>query len=399
MPSYLSPGVYVEEVPSGIRPIQSVGTSMAGIIGRAAKADAPVNEAIRIETWTQFCTEFVGDSKESTTLANAVWGFLVNGGSTCYVVNCGKDGNLAPALAALEPIDEVAIVLAPGFTEPGHYDALLGHCEKLRDRVAVLDGPETTPSIESLTQVGLSDAPKKKEGEAAAPAATGIKKGVRARVSNGGWGAYYYPWLVAKDAITGAEITVPPSGHVAGIYARSDALRGVHKAPANEVVKGATGIVRMITKEEQGTLNPAGVNCIRYFSDQGLLLWGARTVDRADSEYRYVPVRRFVCMVSESIEQALGWVVFEPNSEHLWKMIRRDVGAFLTLLWRQGMLRGDTPEQAFFVKCDAETNPPDVIASGQVVTVIGLSVQKPAEFVIFRMQQNSGLEGTESKQA
>ena len=147
-----------------------------------------------------------------------------------------------------------------------------------------------------------------------------------------------------------------------------------------------------VTREEQGTLNPAGINCIRYFGQTGVRVWGARTLDEAASEYRYVPVRRFVCMVSESLEEALQWVVFETNHEPLWKAIRRDITAFLTLLWRQGMLKGETPEQAFFVKCDAETNPEDVIAAGQVVTTIGLSVVKPAEFVIIRISQQAGAE-------
>jgi phage tail sheath protein FI len=275
----------------------------------------------------------------------------------------------------------------------------------MRDRVAVLDTQPQAPNIEALTQVALVEAGKKKdagkEGDAAAAPAGGggkDKKGLRPRISTGGYGAVYFPWITIKDPIKGEIIECPPSGHIAGIYARTDAIRGVHKAPANEVIRGAVGVSHRVTREEQGTLNPAGVNCIRYFGNSGIRVWGARTLDEASSEYRYVPVRRFVNMVSESLEEALQWVVFEANHEPLWKAIRRDITAFLTLLWRQGMLRGETPEQAFFVKCDAETNPDEVISAGQVVTTIGLSVVKPAEFVIIRISQQAGAESAEKSE-
>ena len=402
MPSYLTPGVYIEEISSGLRPIQAVGTSVAAFIGVAPDAAARVGEAVRIEDWSTFARIFVRDKVATTNLANAVHGFLTNGGATCYVVNLGANANWAQALLEIERIDEVAIIAAPGYTDAITHDALLTHCERLRDRVAVLDAPAQVASIESLTQVALVEAPKKKDqpkdgADAAAAGAAGAKdkKGARSRVSPGGFGALYYPWIVAKDPIKGEVVETPPSGHIAGIYARTDATRGVHKAPANEVIRGAVGVTYRVTREEQGTLNPAGVNCIRYFGNSGVRVWGARTLDEASSEYRYVPVRRFVCMVSESLEEALQWVVFETNHEPLWKAIRRDISSFLTLLWRQGMLQGETPEQAFFVKCDAETNPEDVIAAGQVVTTIGLSVVKPAEFVVIRISQQAGAEAAE----
>jgi phage tail sheath protein FI len=403
MPSYLTPGVYIEEKASGSRPIQAVGTSVAAFIGIAPDAGARVNQAVRIENWTTFTNIFVGEkSPSSTNLANAVHGFLLNGGATCYVVNIGTGANFGPALLEIERIDEVAIVAAPGFTDPMSYDALLSHCERLRDRVAVLDAPPSVPNIEALTQVGLSEPAKKKDApkdgaDAAIPGAP-PKKGMRPRVSTGGFGAVYFPWLKTKDPLKGEEVDTPPSGHIAGIYARTDGQRGVHKAPANEIVRGAVNMTYHVTREEQGTLNPAGVNCIRFFGNSGIRVWGARTLDEASSEYRYVPVRRFINMVSESLEEALQWVVFETNHEPLWKAIRRDITAFLTLLWRQGMLKGETPEQAFYVKCDAENNPDDVISAGQVVATVGLSVVKPAEFVVIRISQQAGAEAAEKSE-
>jgi hypothetical protein len=371
---------------------------VAGFVGLAPNPAAHVKEAVRIETWSQFLREFVTDKSASTPFATAVHGFLINGGATVYVVNTGTNGALADALGALERIDEVAIVAAPGLTDPAAYDAVLSHCERLRDRVAVLDAPGEVPSIDALTQVGLVELGKaKKDGDTPAATSTKDKKGFRPRLSQGGYGAVYFPWITISDPLNGTLVEVPPSGHIAGIYARTDSTRGVNKAPANESIRGAVGVSYAVTKEEQGTLNPHGINCIRAFSSGGVMVWGARTLDDAASEYRYVPVRRFVTMVSGSLEQALQWVVFETNHEPLWKAIRRDISAFLTLLWRSGMLRGETAEQAFFVKCDAETNPEDVISAGQVAIVIGLSVVRPAEFVVIRISQTAGAPSTDSK--
>ena len=186
------------------------------------------------------------------------------------------------------------------------------------------------------------------------------KPGHRPRESDGGYGAFYFPGITTADPITGELVDVPPSGHIAGIWARNDALRGVHKAPANETVRGALNVTQRLTFEEQGVLNPAGVNCIRYFPREGIRVWGARTLADAASEWRYLNVRRLFNMIEESIAEATRWIVFEPNDRTLWKSIRRDVGAFLTRVWRDGALMGRTAEQAFFVKCDEETNPPDV---------------------------------------
>jgi uncharacterized protein len=182
---------------------------------------------------------------------------------------------------------------------------------------------------------------------------------------------------------------VPPSGHVAGIWARTDGRRGVHKAPANEVVMGALGLTYRVTDAEQAELNPRGVNCIRFFAREGIRVWGARTLAASSSEWRYLNVRRLFNMIEESIAESTRWIVFEPNDVTLWKSIRRDVSAFLTRLWRDGALMGTTPEEAFFVQCDSETNPPEVIDAGEVHTVIGVAPVKPAEFIVFRISQSA----------
>jgi uncharacterized protein len=185
------------------------------------------------------------------------------------------------------------------------------------------------------------------------------------------------------------NIFVPPSGHVAGIYARSDNERGVHKAPANEIVRGALGLKYSISRPEQDFLNPRGINCIRNMGDRGIRVWGARTVS-SDPSWRYINVRRLFLMIEQSIEIGTQWVVFEPNDETLWKRVTRNIGAFLLRIYNSGALMGKTPEEAFYVKCDAETNPPEVVDAGQMVCEIGIAPVKPAEFVIFRIGQMAG---------
>jgi hypothetical protein len=195
---------------------------------------------------------------------------------------------------------------------------------------------------------------------------------------------------VVRDPFSGERVTAPPSGHVAGIWARTDLTRGVHKAPANEIVRGALDLTYPVTREEQAVLNPQGVNCIRFFPGAGVLVWGARTVDAEASEWRYLSVRRLFNMLKESIAEGTRWIVFEPNDYILWRSIVRDISAFLTRVWRDGALFGRTPQEAFFVKCDAETNPPDVRDAGQVVAIIGIAPVKPAEFVVFKLSQSAG---------
>lgn len=393
MPSYLTPGVYVEEVSTGTKPIGMVGTSTAAFVGVAPASNARLNDAVACNNWSEFVKHFVGDGDPGTDLARAVYGFFDNGGSRCYVVNVGAskpisgDKRKRTGLDCLEAIDEIAIVAAPGFCDAGSYAALLSHCENLQDRVAILDTPEDVKDIDRLKEV----ATQKASGAGADDA--GVKKaaGLRPQTSDRGFGALYFPWIAVRDPLAPDQVVnVPPSGHMAGIYARSDATRGVHKAPANESIRGALGLAYRVTHAEQGELNRKGVNCIRFFPDSGIRVWGARTLAEEASEWRYINVRRLFNMIEESIEEGTRWVVFEPNDERLWKSVVRDITAFLTLVWRDGALKGVTPEQAFFVKCDAETNPTDVIDAGRLIVEIGIAPVKPSEFIIFRIGQWSG---------
>ena len=388
MPNYTTPGIYVEEVSSGSRPIEAVGTSTAAFIGIAPNPKAALGQAVPINNYSEFIKTFAEGSAEGSPLSHAVFGFFNNGGSRCYVVNVGAGKGIASdpkkrsGIALLEAIDEISIVAAPGFTDPASYETLLSHCELLGDRIAILDGPQSA-EINALCQVATVDADEKdKDKDKAA--------GLRARISDRGYGAMYYPWLVVRDPFNPAKtIEVAPSGHLAGVYARSDSERGVHKAPANESIRGALNITYNCTDSEQGELNSHSVNVIRFFRSEGVRVWGARTLAASASEWRYINVRRLFTMIEESIANSTRWVVFEPNDQRLWKAIVRDVSSFLKSLWRDGALMGTSPEQAFFVKCDEETNPTDVIDAGRVVIEIGIAPVKPAEFVIFRIGQHA----------
>ncbi len=388
MPNYLTPGIYVEEVASGPRPIEAVGTSTMGAVGIAAAAENHVNECKAIRNWSEYVRLYGKDGAESTYLDNAVRGFFINGGSFCYVVNVGKGGSLVGSkgkkggLEKLEEIDEIAIVIAPGFTSAKDYEHVLTHCENCGDRVAILDSEEEVDDLTMLLKVKTVAESSSKDKVKARSAGKGLKP----RQST--HGTFYFPWVFAADAFEPSKtISMPPSGHIAGLWARNDAERGVQKAPANAPLRGVIGLKYNITRAEQGPLNKEGVNCIRSFTSEGIRVWGARTLAGGASEWRYVPVRRLFNMIEESIAEGTRYVVFEPNNETLWQNIRRDIGAFLTVLWRNGALMGSTPEEAFYVKCDSETNPPEVIDAGQVVAEVGIAPLKPAEFVIIRISQ------------
>jgi len=389
MASYLTPGVYVEEVGGGARPIESVGTSTPAFLGVAPHAAARVGDPFPVNNWSQFVQEYVRDDDKSTNLSHAVYGFFNNGGGRCWILNVGKGGSIAgggsnrQGVDLLESIDEITMVAAPGYSEAADYETILSHCEKMRDRVAIIDSPNEVERIENLVKVATASSKAKKEGDK--------EGGLRPRESPTGYGAFYFPYISVRDALDSKSIVeVPPSGHLAGIYSRSDAERGVHKAPANEPIMGALDVSYRVTHEEQGTLNPNGVNVIRQFAKDGIRVWGARTLAASSSEVRYLNVRRLMIMIEQSIKRSTNWLVFEPNDHNLWKSIRRDATAFLTMVWRDGALFGETPEQAFFVKCDEETNPPESIDAGRLVVQIGVAPVKPAEFVIFRIGLSAG---------
>jgi phage tail sheath protein FI len=514
MPTYLSPGVYVEEVAGGSRPIEGVGTSVAAFVGLAP--DGPLDEPVLVRNWAQFVGTF-GDFSEEYYLGHAVYGFFANGGSVAYVVRVGeatekraaarpdnsrktlpdsayaalgtfrvaaaegvdtnglaveiRDANgegaedrftfavkqgdntaesfevsarrnarnyvvaavrqrsklvvveeaasvaqlarpenqqvAVPApptrptaqvavaqpgrleagnflgdtaersgFGGLEALDEISIIAAPDLMaayERGAIDldtvksvqlGMIAHCERLGDRMAILDPPPGyTPGAVR-----------------------------RWRQDEAGYdsthAALYYPWIKVFDPSTGQQRLVPPSGHLAGVWARNDAERGVHKAPANEVLRGAVNLELQISRGEQDLLNPIGINCIRAFPGRGIRVWGARTVS-SDPAWRYLNVRRYFNYLEESILLGTQWVVFEPNDETLWARIRRNVSAFLVNEWRAGALFGASPEQAFYVKCDAETNPAESVDAGRVICEVGIAPVKPAEFVVFRLSQYS----------
>jgi phage tail sheath protein FI len=512
MPTYQSPGVYVEEVPAGARPLEGVGTAIAAFVGLAESG--PFNRPTLVSNWTQFTTTF-GGFVSGSYLAQAVYGYFMNGGGNCYVVRIGQDpggasgpaprsarakqlasgptaqvgrikitaidpavqpgevsveiadptgdgpaldtfkvlikrngqvveefdgatlgrgkqnvvtlvnassklvnleettsGGLerlpnsetalaappAPAalpstrlnaddyvgdvadrtgFAGLEAVDEVTMLCVPDLMsayQQGAIDldtvqavqtAMIAHCELMGDRIAILDPP---PGL-NAQQIKEWRVDKAKYDSM--------------------YASLYWPWIQTMDPLTGLQAYLPPSGHIAGIWGRNDDTRGVHKAPGNEIVRGAVDLEINITRNEHDLLNPVGINCIRAFPGRGIRVWGARTLS-SDPAWRYLNVRRLFNYLEESILDGTNWVVFEPNDEALWAKIRRTISAFLVNEWRAGALFGSTPDEAFYVKCDSETNPSEGIDAGQVICEIGVAPVKPAEFVIFRLAQFSG---------
>ena len=212
-------------------------------------------------------------------------------------------------------------------------------------------------------------------------------RGYRARFDSK-HGAFYYPWITISDPITESEITTPPSGFMAGIYARNDIERGVHKAPANEVVRLAIDFELPINKGQQDVLNPEGVNCLRYFEGRGFRVWGARTIS-SDPEWKYVNLRRYFAFIERSIEKGTQWAVFEPNGPALWGNVRRTIEDFLFNEFKSGHLLGDTVDEAFFVKCDRTTMTQNDLDNGRLICLVGIAPLRPAEFVIFRIGQKT----------
>lgn len=300
-----------------------------------------------------------------------------------YRLADGADGSLPPAdayagsasgtaksgLAAFEDLEDISIVAAPGYSQ-GYANgnvlrvaqiqaALISHCERMRYRIAVLDSPDAQTVGEVRSYRGQVDSTH---------------------------GALYYPWVKVVDPVTEDEMMLPPSGFVAGIYARNDVEKGVHKAPANEVVRMAVGFEFLLNKAQQDVLNPEGVNCFRFFEGRGYRLWGARTIS-SDPEWKYVNLRRYFAYLERSIEKGTQWVVFENNHEPLWANVRRTVEDFLFNEWKSGHLMGEKPQEAYFVRCDRSTMTQNDIDNGRLICLIGVAPVRPAEFVIFRIGQ------------
>jgi Bacteriophage tail sheath protein len=276
------------------------------------------------------------------------------------------------AIDTLEKVDDVNILCIPDSAALDEADAqdvqaaMIAHCEKMQDRFTVLDARK-----------GLDPA--------------GIRTQRNGLSSDGGYGALYYPWIVISNPVGPGRITIAPSGHVAGLYARVDDARGVHKAPANETLRGVLDLERILSDDEQGPLNEQGVNVIRSFPGSGLRVWGARTIAPRDRiQWRYVNVRRLLLFIEESIQEGTQFAVFEPNEIGLWQKVKRQVADFLTRVWKDGALFGDTAEQAFRVRVDEELNPPSVRQLGQLIIEVVLYPTTPAEFVVFRIIQQPG---------
>lgn len=334
-------------------------------------------------------------SPPESYLAEAVSGFFENGGAQCFVVRAipGSsreaaltDPALLKALEGLYDLDLVAIpdamTLRLSNQLPDKHavirvqQAILQHCAALGNRMAILDAlPSSTPTdvMDQGNQL-IANLPDPING------------------------ALYYPWLKNTQDYPvpnhpGQVVTgrlVPPCGHVAGIFARTDRDRGVFKAPANVEVQDALDLELSIDNALQEQLNPVGINCLRAFPGRGIRVWGARTLSRG-ANWRYVNVCRIFLTLGRWIDRKMIWATFEPSSPRLWIRIQRELSAYLTRLWQQGALQGATPEQAFYVKCDAETNPPEQREAGQVITEIGLAAASTAEFIVVRIIHRIGV--------
>ena len=384
--NYKTPGVYRREI--FLRPEAQFQTAVPAFVGFAKVVSAPdARLPVKLFRKEEFYAKFT--TPADGYLAEAVKGFFGNGGTSCYVVPAdaaAADGEAAlrsaiDALSAVTDFDLLAVPdamrLSPRTKQtPDSIEAVFrvqrhaaAHCAEHNDRFALLD---------SLAERTAETVAAQREALAAG----------RPDTANA---ALYYPWIQVFDAQlkasrpeTGGMRFVPPCGHVAGVYARTDAAVGVFKAPANEEVLGAIDLETNLDDQRQGELNPLGVNCLRAFAGRGIRVWGARTLGR-DAAWRYVNVRRQFLTFNRWVALNTAWAAFEPNSARLWVRIGREVGAYLETLWRAGGLQGASRDEAFYVKCDEETNPPEVREAGEVVTEVGLALAAPSEFVVVRI--------------
>lgn len=280
----------------------------------------------------------------------------------------GSEDHPKSGIPALEDLEEISIIAAPGssHSEGGSTGAdvrrlLISHCERMRYRVAVLDS--ISGHLISEVRADRSSIDTTRAG-------------------------FYYPWVEIADPITETDILLPPSGFVSGIFARNDIERGVHKAPANEVLRLAKNLEVNINKAQQEVLNPDGINVLRFFEGRGYRVWGARTAT-SDPEWKYMNVRRYFAYLERSIDRGTQWAVFENNGRTLWSNIQSTIADFLFTEWKEDRLAGATPEEAFFVRCDRSTMTQNDIDNGRMICLIGVAPLKPAEFVIFRIGQKT----------
>jgi len=293
------------------------------------------------------------------TLSGGTNGDISAVDASVFIGSDNGPGNRTGIQAFLEN-NRVNIMAVPGVTDPNVQLTLVAHCENLGSRFAILDIPRDKIKVDDVAS--------------------------HRSIIDSNYAAMYHPWLEVFDPLDKKSTLIPPSASIAGIYARTDTTRGVQKAPANEVVRGCTGLACLYNKGEQDILNPQGVNLIRVFPGQGIRVWGSRTCSSA-TNWKYVNVRRLFIFIEESIKANTNWAVFEPNDELLWTRVRRSIEVFLTNLWRSGALTGSTADEAFFVDIGRTTMSQDDIDNGRLICVIGVAPVKPAEFIIFRITQ------------
>ena len=348
MPELLHPGVYIEEIPTALHAIPGVSTSVAGFIGVSERSPAPA----LLSSLAEFRQAY---PHASQFLSLAVGGFFGNGGSQCYVATIAPGDPLKMALDALATVKLQILCCPDESILPQAASLLAAHCEQMKDRFCILQSPQ--PVIPEATHnVPVHSA----------------------------FAAYYYPWLSVSS--NGGPVTVPPGGHVAGVYARTDAQHGVHSAPSGTgaTLTGVTGLSANISEAENEPLNSKGINVIRTFPGTGILVWGARTTSQ-DDQWLYIPVRRFIIFVEQSLQAGLQWAVFETNGPTLWMRISGTIANFLRNQWAAGTLIGATPDQAFSVRCDNTTMTQADIDAGRVIVQVGLAPGKPGEFVYLKM--------------
>jgi phage tail sheath protein FI len=361
-----APGIHVEEI-TAAGPIEGAGTSVAALIGTTATlptGDA-LGKPVPVTSWNAY-KDRLGEYKSGQNLPYAVRGFFDNGGTFAYVVPIKDMGGLDGALEQLSRLPDVGLVCVPGLVDPAlQKDKVIKHCEDLGDRFAILDG--------------IQDKDPLKPGGPLLTQRAGL-------LSANGFGALYWPWIMIRDpaGAAGDTLVVPPSGHLAGVMARCDSTVGVHKAPANEQVRGAVGLDFTLNDTEQGALNKQNINALRVFPGGPPLVWGARTLS-ADVPWRFVNVRRLVSYVEDSLVAGLRWAVFEPNTPGLWKGLQRSITEFLTRVWEAGGLFGQSAKEAFYVTIDESLNPAPVRDRGEVIVEIGLAVTRPAEHIVLRI--------------
>ncbi len=369
---YKTPGVYRQDVferaPAELR------TGVPLFLGLASQQ--PESEAQKLTLWPQFIEQF-GAPLADGYLGAAVQGFFANGGNLCYVVRLDDPSvsTLRTMLSRIEALDTIDLVCAPDIMRPSQpgvaleeatiqalQASVLDHCARTGDRFAILD---------SWPAAAVDDVLRQRQA------------------LQGDNGALYYPWIGVQDNVGAALRMVPPCGHVAGVYNRVDRASGVFKAPANEVLEGVISLGLRLSNADQERLNPEGIDCIRSFPGRGIRVWGARTLSDAPA-WTYIGARRLFLTVGRWVQRNMADTAFEPNDPKLWARIMRELNVYFSRLFERGALRGATPQEAFYVKCDAETNPPDARERGEVVTEIGLAPGLPNEFVVVRIIHRSG---------